>query len=226
MHRKDCNLQPVCEICNKSVLHLKYKHGNRFPRTCSSECKGKLISMVIQPGLEARSLKATETRKSILPSGETIAQAAARKAAATMQRDGTRLQAAEKRLKTMRFDQTFAERVRSGMMKVGPDGLTAAERGAKAARETMIRRGLFVDPASKDAWYRYSRRVRYLTSKQPLHLLEGFEKRGPVESGGWHLDHIVSIRSGFDRGLKPEEVAALSNLRMIPAIENIKKGPR
>lgn len=226
MSRKDCNLRPVCEICNTSVLHLKYKQGYRYPRTCSPKCKGALISKNIQPGLEERSKKVAVARAALLPSGETVAQAAARKASETMAKNGTRSVASKKRMETMKFGPSFSEKIRRGMNRIGEDGLTAAERGARAARETLIKKGVFVDPARLNEWQRYSRRVRYLTSKQPLHLLENIEKRGAIDQGGWHLDHIVSVRTGFEAGLPPEAVADLSNLRMIPAIENVRKGAR
>lgn len=226
MTRKQCNYQPVCEICNKSVLHLKYKHGNRYPRTCSATCKGQLISTAVGPGSYERAAKAAATKRSVLPSGITVAQAAARKASETMERSGARKVAAEKRKAKMQFGTSFGNKVRAGMMKVGADGLTAAERGGRAARKTLIEKGVFVDPAKQSEWYRYSRRVRYLTSKQPLHLLENIDKRGPVDLGGWHLDHIVSVRAGFEKGIPAEEIANISNLRMLPAIANIKKGAR
>ena len=42
--------------------------------------------------------------------------------------------------------------------------------------------------------------------------------------GGYHLDHIVSIRWGFDNGWPPEKIACLENLQMLPWRENISKG--
>jgi len=44
------------------------------------------------------------------------------------------------------------------------------------------------------------------------------------EHGVYHLDHIVSIRYGFDNNLLPEEVACKENLQMLPWKENISKG--
>jgi len=44
------------------------------------------------------------------------------------------------------------------------------------------------------------------------------------ESGVYHLDHIVSIKHGFDNNLPPEEVARKENLQMLPWKENISKG--
>ena len=44
------------------------------------------------------------------------------------------------------------------------------------------------------------------------------------ETGVYHLDHIVSIRYGFDNNLLPEDVACKENLQMLPWKENISKG--
>lgn len=44
------------------------------------------------------------------------------------------------------------------------------------------------------------------------------------EQGVYHLDHIVSIRYGFDNNILPEEVARKENLQMLPWKENISKG--
>lgn len=42
-------------------------------------------------------------------------------------------------------------------------------------------------------------------------------------AGGYQLDHIVSIRIGFDSGMKAEELAVKENLQMIPWLDNLKK---
>ncbi|MCG7944918.1 MAG: hypothetical protein N0C84_01080 [Candidatus Thiodiazotropha taylori] len=73
---------------------------------------------------------------------------------------------------------------------------------------------------------RFAQRVHYLSSKQPLHLLENYDKpRGLCGvKGAYQLDHIVSISKAYDLGWKPEEVANLTNLRFIPWKENRLKG--
>lgn len=43
-------------------------------------------------------------------------------------------------------------------------------------------------------------------------------------SGGYQLDHIISIRYGFDNGIDPKIIASSENLQMLPWSENIKKG--
>lgn len=49
-------------------------------------------------------------------------------------------------------------------------------------------------------WFLYRKRVWELT-EQVSHLIQGIEKRGRK----WHIDHIASIRVGFDTGIPPEE---------------------
>jgi hypothetical protein len=41
--------------------------------------------------------------------------------------------------------------------------------------------------------------------------------------GAYHLDHIVSVRYGFDNGIPPEQLAAVSNLQVIPWLDNVVK---
>lgn len=77
------------------------------------------------------------------------------------------------------------------------------------------------EPVKDDRWKRYHRLVWKLTNTQPLHELEGFERRGFTDH---HLDHIVSIWDGFKRGISAEEIAHISNLRFIPHTQNMIKG--
>lgn len=41
--------------------------------------------------------------------------------------------------------------------------------------------------------------------------------------GGYQLDHIVSIKYGFDNNIPPETIARLENLRLIPWKDNLLK---
>lgn len=41
---------------------------------------------------------------------------------------------------------------------------------------------------------------------------------------GYHLDHIISCKYGFDNDISPEELAKKSNLQMLPWRDNIVKG--
>lgn len=74
---------------------------------------------------------------------------------------------------------------------------------------------------------KYHRKVWNLTYKQPIELLENFDKRGKSGIDGAHqLDHIIPIKYGFENNIPAEEIAHISNLRMITWEENISKGSK
>jgi hypothetical protein len=75
------------------------------------------------------------------------------------------------------------------------------------------------------AYAKYANRVRSLTRKQPLHLLENYDKPKGVmgQEGAWQLDHIISIYEGFQKGISPEIISELNNLQFIPWEENLRK---
>jgi len=65
------------------------------------------------------------------------------------------------------------------------------------------------------------------TNKQNIDLLENIEKRGHVnKEGSYHLDHQYSIKEGFNDGILPIVIGNISNLKMLPAIDNIRKGTK
>lgn len=75
--------------------------------------------------------------------------------------------------------------------------------------------------ANPTEFERYRNKVDTLTAKQPIHLLENFDKRGVAGAdGAYHLDHIVSAWYGFHNNIPAEQIAHISNLRMIPWMEN------
>lgn len=74
-------------------------------------------------------------------------------------------------------------------------------------------------------WKAYKIDVWRITKQQPLHLLENFEKRGiNGEEGAYTLDHITSLRKGFNNNIPPEIIGGFNNLQMLPWEENITKG--
>ena len=74
------------------------------------------------------------------------------------------------------------------------------------------------------AYKRYLLEVWRLTYKQPIENIENFNKRGMSGiDGAYQIDHFISIREGFMKNIPAETIASLSNLRMIPWRENIKK---
>lgn len=76
---------------------------------------------------------------------------------------------------------------------------------------------------------RYSNRVHVLTRKvyEEYHNEinpNGYPRGLAGQQGIYHLDHIISIRYGFDNNIPPEDIAVKENLQMLPWKENISKG--
>jgi len=72
----------------------------------------------------------------------------------------------------------------------------------------------------------YYREVWNLTNKQPIETLENYDKRGRIDlmEDAYNLDHITPIIYGYENNIPPHEIADISNLRFIPALDNHKKG--
>lgn len=67
----------------------------------------------------------------------------------------------------------------------------------------------------------YYAKVWLVTESQPLSLLENSNKRGWKNH---HLDHIFPIALGYHKGLSPNKIGNIKNLRFIPYKENLNKG--
>lgn len=79
-----------------------------------------------------------------------------------------------------------------------------------------------IKPRSKFKKYRML--VDCLTSKQPIHLLKNYRKRGIAgKTGAYHLDHIISVYKGYHNNISVEDISNIKNLRFIPWLENQKK---
>jgi len=78
---------------------------------------------------------------------------------------------------------------------------------------------------NKDEFLKYASEVRKITEKQPLHLLENGDKPRTIcgIDGGYQLDHIVSIKNGFEKQIPPHVIGNIKNLRFIPWEENRSK---
>lgn len=71
----------------------------------------------------------------------------------------------------------------------------------------------------------FAKKVHYLSSKQPLYILENSDKpRGRCGvQGAYQLDHIVPISVAYAQGWSVEKTSAINNLRFIPWEENLSK---
>jgi hypothetical protein len=84
---------------------------------------------------------------------------------------------------------------------------------------------------NKSAFLEYARKVRWLSEKTyKKHMRQINPNNLPralcgVE-GGYQLDHKTSIKEGFDNQLKPEVIAAVGNLQMLPWRINREKHSR
>lgn len=93
-------------------------------------------------------------------------------------------------------------------------------------RETCLKIGYYRDPKEIGEYSSYSALVRKLSEKEPLHLLENYDKpRGICGTpGAYQLDHIIPIKYGYDNSIDPKVIASINNLRFIPWEENREKG--
>mgnify|MGYP003609797344 CR=1 FL=1 len=229
---------PSCEICGASLEGKNYKGRTSYPRTCSNNCKRSLISKErtkIDPATgkkksELSAIKASETMRNQVVNGKTMLQLRAEKASRTMEENQIRKVASEKRLKTMEENGEFliiGEKIRNGMNKIGDDGLTRAQHGARNAkekmRETFEETGRWIKSNEIEEFEKYLREVRSMTEKQQLSILPNYELRGHVSVDGYHLDHKFSIYDGFKHSVPPEKIANIKNLQFIHWKENVKK---
>lgn len=76
-------------------------------------------------------------------------------------------------------------------------------------------------------WKRYKAEVWKHTRKSLKHnpILKNFNKRGRCGvKGSYQVDHIISVRDGFNKHISPKKIGAYGNLRMLPWKENLLKG--
>ena len=75
---------------------------------------------------------------------------------------------------------------------------------------------------NKDKYEKYRSEVVRITRQQDLTILENYDKpRGlcGVE-GAYQLDHIISIKYGFDNNISPDIIGNVNNLQFITWQEN------
>ena len=77
----------------------------------------------------------------------------------------------------------------------------------------------------------------YLKYKREVHRLSQLTYKNNIDtinpgrlprtiagvSGGYQLDHIISVKEGFINNIPTDELSHVSNLRMLPWIENLKR---
>lgn len=116
-----------------------------------------------------------------------------------------------------------SEALREAVRKIHARRIASGEDAAIRAkiRATRIARGDWLD-TSPSEYEKYCKDVRYFTNKQDLSSLPNHELRGRGH-GHFHLDHLVSKKSGFQHGIPAEIIGNIANLRFIPISENCSK---
>lgn len=81
---------------------------------------------------------------------------------------------------------------------------------------------------NKDKFKLYASEVRKITKRQPLDLLDNYDKPRTIcgIEGGYQLDHVVSIKEGFEKDIPAKYIGSLVNLKFVPWEENRKKSYR
>lgn len=80
----------------------------------------------------------------------------------------------------------------------------------------------------KSEYQKYARKVRVLSEKNYVKYKEIINPNNYPRTlcgveGGYQLDHILSVRESFDKGLKIEDCANVKNLQMLPWRHNLEK---
>lgn len=75
---------------------------------------------------------------------------------------------------------------------------------------------------NKSEWSQYKLKVNQITKSNDLSVLPNYDKPRGVcgVPGAYQLDHIISIKYGFDNNIDPVIIGGIDNLRFIPWEEN------
>lgn len=104
------------------------------------------------------------------------------------------------------------------------NGVGCRHCGFEQAKSVKVSKGIITDPNKVDSFVAYRRQVRELSNKNFIKYFHDINPLNLRRGKDFHLDHIFSIMCGFLQNIPPKEIAAPSNLRIISAPENIKKG--
>jgi hypothetical protein len=92
------------------------------------------------------------------------------------------------------------------------------------SRTTQIANGRWVDPAKRTEWAQYKFRVKYLTAKTYKKFKDMINPTDlPIGRCEYQVDHIYSIRHGFENNVDPAILANIANLRLLWHTENKSK---
>jgi len=118
-------------------------------------------------------------------------------------------------------DETYAVRIiESRKQKHGEEYASITSK----TRETNVANGRWVDPALRTVWAQYKFQVKYLTSKLYKKHKDIINPDDlPIGICLHQVDHIYSIRHGFENKVDPAIIASIHNLRMMWHTDNKSK---
>lgn len=89
--------------------------------------------------------------------------------------------------------------------------------------QTKVEKGLILPPELKNEFHRYKSVVLYLTQKNKDKISKGYKTGLAGTEDAYHIDHIYSIKHGYQNKISPLIIGRIENLRMIPWRENVAK---
>lgn len=132
-----------------------------------------------------------------------------------------RIKAATRLRKTLNENPEISvQMVKTRRDRYGEDVPTVVEKN----RIIQISNGRWVDPAKRTEWAQYKFRVKYLTAKAYKKHKDIINPDNlPIGVCDYQVDHIYSIRHGFENQVDPAIIADISNLRLLWHTENKSK---
>ena len=88
---------------------------------------------------------------------------------------------------------------------------------------TKAKKGLILNPALRNEFYRYKAIVLYITEKLRTKITEGYKTGLAGVPGAYHMDHMFSIMNGYKYQVSPLVIGNKFNLKMMPWEDNLSK---
>jgi 5-methylcytosine-specific restriction endonuclease McrA len=129
--------------------------------------------------------------------------------------------------KTPKSEQKYCSRVCMYASSEYHEKLKNVDKSYMQTQKYSLTKSKLTTPEYK----RYAGKIHRLSNKIYENNLEilnpnGYNRTLCGVDGGYQLDHIISIKYGFDNNVLPENLAKLDNLRLIPWKDNLLKGSR
>ncbi len=126
-----------------------------------------------------------------------------------------------------KLDERKIKRQQTNLKKYGVTEPFNTKESKSKAHKIMSKKYNWTPIEELPDFKKYKKEVYKITRNQSIHTLEYSNKQGFVtKENSYHLDHIFSIKEGFDKNILPIYIGNINNLQFIPSKENISKGSR